>query len=66
MRIDSDAIHYGRNKDIGTYRDDRYVRCRKCGHICHLDRDRRSHDGDHAGMGIKINATAVPRNFTEV
>jgi hypothetical protein len=37
--MNSDAIHYGKNPDLGTYRDDHYVRCARCGFICNTDRD---------------------------
>ena len=52
-QIDSDAVNTGRNRDLSTLRDDRYVRCSKCGFICHLDRDRRSRRGSREGDGIK-------------
>lgn len=42
-------------------RDDRFVRCKKCGFICNLDRDRHLNKGSHVGTGIRIDVTAVPR-----
>lgn len=51
--IRSDAVHSGRNTDLDDLRDDRYVRCSKCGFICHLDRDKRSVRGSREGNGIK-------------
>jgi hypothetical protein len=52
-RIESTAVNYGRNIDKGTWRDDRYVRCSRCGFICHLDRDRKSIRGSRDGNGIR-------------
>jgi len=52
--IDSDRVGYGKNRDLGTWRDDRYVRCSRCGFICHLDRDSRSRDGDRRGWGVNF------------
>jgi hypothetical protein len=82
-RINSDAIHTGRNADeqaagqpyppsstaglppytisttgASTWRDDRYVRCARCGFICNLDRDRRSREGSREGWGINYEAVA--------
>ena len=71
-RINSDAIHTGRNADhLGgsqpyppnsttgapSWSDDRYIRCSRCGFICHLDRDRRGREGSREGWGI--NYTSV-------
>ena len=71
-RINSKAIHTGRNADEqagpqpyppgsttgpATWRDDRFVRCSRCGFICHLDRDRRAPEGSREGWGV--NYTAV-------
>ena len=50
--IRSKAIKYGRNRDLSTYRDDAYVRCARCGFVCHLDRDHRGRNGDRTGYGI--------------
>jgi len=52
-RIDSNAVNYGRNPDLDDLKDDRYVRCSKCGFICHLDRDKRGVRGSKEGNGIK-------------
>lgn len=51
-RVESKAINDGRNAENAKLRDDRYVRCGRCGFICHLDRDSRSPYGSKAGMGI--------------
>jgi len=54
IKINSSAVHYGRNIDLNpSRRDDRYVRCTKCGFICHLDRDRRAPCGSKIGDGIR-------------
>lgn len=47
----SDSIHYGLNQDLGTWRDEKYVRCARCGFTCHLDRDTRGHERSRAGWG---------------
>jgi ssDNA-binding Zn-finger/Zn-ribbon topoisomerase 1 len=52
--IPSEAVHYGRNRDLNQHRrDDRFVRCSKCRFICHLDRDRRAPCDSKVGDGIK-------------
>jgi len=70
--INSKAIHTGRNADgqgsgqpfppgsttpAQNLRDDKFVRCSRCGFICHLDRDRRSRDGSREGWGVNYSAT---------
>lgn len=50
--INSKAVHNGRNRDLGTYRDDRYVRCGRCGFVCNIDRHSRSPYGSKAGQGL--------------
>jgi len=50
--IRSDAVNYGENAENAPRRDDRFVRCSRCGFICHLDRDRRSTEGSKSGWGI--------------
>lgn len=49
----SNAVHFGRNSDFGT-RDDRYVRCKRCGFICNTDRDSRGREGSRQGWGISF------------
>jgi hypothetical protein len=51
-RVPSDEIRYGRHAETGAYRDSRYVRCSRCGFMCHLDRDMRAPYGSHAGEGV--------------
>lgn len=63
--IDSDRVGYGKNRDLGTWRDDRYVRCSRCGFICHLDRDSRSRDGDRRGWGIKFEQSVANEGWFE-
>lgn len=48
----SEAVHHGLNADDGDYRDDMYVRCKRCGFICNMERDRYSHPGAKDGWGI--------------
>jgi hypothetical protein len=55
--IRSDAVHYGRNKDLGTWRDDRYIRCARCGFVCHLDRDNPAPKGSKLGWGMDYATT---------
>lgn len=50
--IKSTAVHTGRNRDISTWDDDRYVTCSNCGFICHLDRDVRAQRPSRVGDGI--------------
>lgn len=59
MRIHSDAIHYGLNYDKGSLKDERYVRCRRCGFMCHLDRNRHSHAGSREGDGVRTDRTII-------
>lgn len=57
--IRSDRVGHGINKDISTWRDDHYVRCARCGFVCHRDRDIRGHEGDRTGWGQTIPSTAL-------
>lgn len=50
--IRSSAVKYGRNRDIDTWDDNRYVRCARCGWVCNLDRDLRGQRGSRQGWGI--------------
>lgn len=74
--IRSTGVHYGRNRDgAGTgqpyppdsttpaqvLRDDRFVRCRKCGFICNTDRDRHANSGSRLGTGVRIDVIVRPR-----
>jgi hypothetical protein len=51
-KIDSDAVNNGKNNDLGTWKDNRYVRCSRCGFPCHLDRDTKEPKGSRSGWGI--------------
>ena len=55
--VRSKAVHYGLNHDNTAYADDRYVRCRQCGFMCHLDRDLRAKG--KSGDGIAQADTAL-------
>lgn len=57
--IKSKAVHSGRNFDTSSYKDDRYVRCSRCGWICQLDREARHPYGSRAGWGLKYEDTAA-------
>jgi hypothetical protein len=63
--INSDAVNHGLNRDVGKYKDDRYVRCWNCGFICHLDRDPRVRRGTRVGDGI-THPDVVEYNEEEV
>ncbi len=52
MRLPSKAVMHGRNNERVAFRDDRYVRCSRCRHICHLDRHTRAGFGSKAGQGV--------------
>lgn len=47
----SRAVNTGLNQDKDTLRDDRYVRCKQCGYLCHLDRDIKGHKYSQLGDG---------------
>ena len=53
--IKSKAQYTGRNYDVGPWRDDKYVRCSRCGWINNLDRDVHSNDGGYEGWGTSMN-----------
>lgn len=53
-RIDSKAVRKGRNVDLGDWEDDRWVHCKRCGHVCNLDRDLRVPDGSRLGWGTDL------------
>jgi uncharacterized C2H2 Zn-finger protein len=56
--IRSDTIKYGANAENVKYADNRYVRCSRCGYICHSDRDHSEPLGSHAGWGtVQPNTT---------
>lgn len=60
--VSSKAVRYGLNKDVTAYADDRYVRCRQCGFMCHLDRDMTSQDGSRIGDSITTSDTTYQLN----
>lgn len=49
--IKSKAVYNGRNFDVGPWRDDRFIRCSRCGWINNLDRDLHSEDRSYLGWG---------------
>jgi hypothetical protein len=51
--VPSKAVHTGRNIDIGKWKDDRFVRCAKCGFINNLDREIHLPEGARGGYGWK-------------
>lgn len=57
--VDSDAVHHGLNRDIGDYKDDRYVHCNNCGFITNLDRHPPFPRGSKVGDGISHPGTVA-------
>ncbi len=55
--VNSEAVNSGRNFDQGKWKDQRYIRCSKCGFICHLDRDRKGVRGSREGWGATYSET---------
>ena len=51
-RVPSKAVHHGRNRDATAFRDDRYVRCYRCGFVTNMDRHIRAAYGSRIGQGI--------------
>jgi hypothetical protein len=68
--IQSDSVRYGRNAELTTWDDARYVRCKYCGYICHLDRDLRVPFDSRLGDGTVHPSTqlngAVTANDTTI
>jgi len=56
-RVRSRAIHAGRNRDRGTYHDNKYVKCARCGFVCNTERDLSASRGSNLGWSI---------NYTEI
>lgn len=52
--IKSKAINYGWNPDTVAFRDDRYVRCSRCGFPNHLDRQARAQERERIGWGTNM------------
>ncbi len=53
-RVRSEAVLSGRNNEHQALKDNRYMRCSKCGFICHMDRDMRSMRSAHIGDGVDL------------
>jgi hypothetical protein len=51
--VNSEMVSHGRNIDKYTYRDDRFVKCARCGFTCNADRHRHHPKGSRAGWGMK-------------
>lgn len=51
-RIESKTVKTGRNAEHPGYADDRYIKCKRCGFVCHLDRDDKSVRGSREGDGV--------------
>lgn len=65
-RLSSKAVHHGRNAELTQLRDDRFVRCSKCGFMCHLDRDTRAPFGSRAGQGSRSVETSNTYDDTDI
>lgn len=61
--IYSEAVNHGLNHDKGTYKDNRYIRCGRCGWVCHLDRDTRERDGSTIGYAITYVSMAYDTDY---
>ena len=57
-KIPSDSVTTGRNAEYPSYDDHRYVKCKHCGFICHLDRDAKFPRGSKAGDGLSHPSVA--------
>ena len=55
--IRSKAIQTGYHFDKSGYRDNMQVRCSRCGFICNMDRDLRSHPGGYESWGLNFVQT---------
>jgi hypothetical protein len=51
-RIESKAVHHGRNRDTTGWKDDRYVRCSRCNFVLNQDRHSKAAYGSRAGQGV--------------
>lgn len=52
--IRADRVSQGRNFDLnGGYREDRWVRCGRCGFLNHPTRNKTEKEGSYVGWGIK-------------
>jgi hypothetical protein len=52
--IQSKSVNFGRNAENVALRDDRYVRCKKCNFINHLDRSLTAPTYSAAGTGVSF------------
>jgi len=61
IKVSSKAVHTGLNRDKGSYNDNHYWRCSRCGFIVnidrHLQRPQSSHDGDGYGEAYTLYDT---------
>ena len=68
--IRSDAVNHGRNAEVVPYQDQKYVRCSRCGFICHADRDDSQPEGSRASWGNTMPETtlngSVAKNDTTI
>ena len=64
--IPSKAIQHGYHYDQAAYRDNMQVRCSRCGFICNLDRDLRSHPGGYESWGYNFTDDSVYSTYGPV
>lgn len=57
--IHSTAIEHGRNADRGAYRDNRSIRCARCGFPCNAERDQERPEEHLGGWGKTDTAQTV-------
>jgi hypothetical protein len=50
--VKSTAVNTGRNAELAPLRDDRWVKCAKCGFVNHLDRSMRAPRYSPVGTGV--------------
>ena len=58
-RLRSKTVKFGRNAEITSYGDDKYVRCWNCRFICNTDRDLHARRGARSGDGISSSTNLL-------
>jgi hypothetical protein len=53
--IRSKKVSTGKNKDTGALDDRKYVKCGRCGFICHTQRDSFANEGSKRGWGVTFS-----------
>jgi hypothetical protein len=55
-QVPSERVGYGLNEDRGGYRDDRYVRCSRCGFVLNKNRHVKGREGSRMGWGTDLSS----------